>query len=241
MSDRRRCSHGWGRTAPTVAAHLRTVTAAEVAQCIRLAGERGLIARGLGRSYGDAAQNAGGTVLAPIPPWQQLEADGSAVRVSAGTILHDLMRWLLPQGRFVTVTPGTRFVTVGGAIASDIHGKNHHVSGSFGDHVRSLELVTADGTTRVVGPDQDPEVFWATVGGMGLTGIITSAVLDVLPVQSAYLSVDTLRIANLARADGADAGSGPGALLLGGLDRHLGARTVDGSFGAHPRRPRLPA
>ena len=86
------------------------------------------------------------------------------------------MRVLLPRGRFVPVTPGTRYVTIGGAIACDVHGKSHHVTGSFGDQVVSLDLVLADGTVRTVGPDQDPELFWATVGGMGLTGVILSAV-----------------------------------------------------------------
>lgn len=187
---------GWGRAAPSVGAPVAP-TAAEVPDQVRAAGPRGLIARGLGRSYGDPAQNAGGEVLLPLPTEiGPVAADGS-VRVSAGTSLHDLIAALLPQGRFVPVTPGTRYVTVGGAVACDVHGKSHHVTGSFGNHVRSLDLVLADGSTTTIGPDTDGDLFWATVGGMGLTGIILSAVVDTIPVETAYAEVTTQRLANL--------------------------------------------
>ncbi|MEP9365494.1 FAD-binding oxidoreductase [Nocardioides sp. CN2-186] len=187
---------GWGRTAPSVGAPVAP-TAAEVPDLVRATGRRGLIARGLGRSYGDPAQNAGGGVLLPLPTEIGPVAADGTVRVSAGTSLHDLIAALLPQGRFVPVTPGTRYVTVGGAIACDVHGKSHHVTGSFGDHVRSLDLVLADGSTRTVGPDTDADLFWATVGGMGLTGVVLSAVVDTIPVETAYAEVTTQRLANL--------------------------------------------
>lgn len=187
---------GWGRTAPT-AASLRRADASGVARLLRDAGPRGLIARGLGRSYGDPAQNAGGDVLAPLPGWIDEPGPDGSVRVSAGTSLHDLMRHLLPRGRFVPVTPGTRYVSVGGAIATDVHGKGHHVTGSFGEQVVSLDLVLPDGTTRTVGPDTDPELYWATVGGMGLTGVIVAAVLRTIPVESGYLTVTTQRLPDL--------------------------------------------
>lgn len=160
-------------------------------------GPRGLIARGLGRSYGDPAQNAGGTVLAPLAARMELDRERGVVRASGGTSFHDLMRCLIPEGYFVPVTPGTRYVTVGGAIACDVHGKNHHRSGSIGNHVVELDLVTADGRRHRVGPDADPDLFWATVGGMGLTGIISSAVISLLPIETGYMSVDTERIADL--------------------------------------------
>ena len=191
---------GWGRTAPTAARayHLRA-DPRDVAEAVGLAGERGLLARGLGRSYGDAAQNAGGDVLL-LTEGQAIELDAvkGSVRVDAGVSLDTLIRHLLPRGFFVPVTPGTRFVTVGGAIAADIHGKNHHVEGTFGQHVREMTLVGADGEARVLTPEGDPELFWATVGGMGLTGVLTSAVLDLKPVETSYIRVDTNRTSNLS-------------------------------------------
>jgi decaprenylphospho-beta-D-ribofuranose 2-oxidase len=191
---------GWGRTAPTAAqvSHLGADTEA-VAEAVTRAGDRGILARGLGRSYGDAAQNAGGRVLL-LDQAQHLHLDAGAgvVHVDAGVSLDRLIRELLPLGFFVSVTPGTRFVTVGGAIAADIHGKNHHVEGSFAEHVVEMTLVTADGQIQVLTPEGTPELFWATVGGMGLTGVITSAALRVKPVDTAYIRVDTDRTANLA-------------------------------------------
>lgn len=187
---------GWGRTAPS-SGRTVTATAAEVPALVRSAGPRGIVARGLGRSYGDVAQNAGGVVLLPLPTdIGEVGADGT-VRVSAGTSLHDLMVALVPRGRFVPVTPGTRYVTVGGAIACDVHGKSHHVAGSFGDHVVDLDLVLAGGETRTVGPDRDPDLFWATVGGLGLTGVVTAATLRTIPVETSYATVTTQRLADL--------------------------------------------
>ena len=189
---------GWGRTTPT-AATLVEAGASEVPALLRSQSGRGLIARGLGRSYGDAAQNAGGTVLAPIPgpTLVRREGDQALVTAAAGTSLHDLMATLLAQQLFVPVTPGTRYVTVGGAVAADIHGKNHHHDGTFGQQVVQLDLVTADGAVHTVGPDADPALFWATVGGMGLTGVITSVTFRAVPVESAYVTVHTERIAGL--------------------------------------------
>jgi decaprenylphospho-beta-D-ribofuranose 2-oxidase len=188
---------GWGRTAPSAA----TVVAAgpgDVARLVTGAGERGLIARGLGRSYGDAAQSAGGTVLDPLPASYAVDPAAATLTASAGTSFEVLVHDLLPQGWFVPVTPGTRQVTLGGAIACDVHGKNHHRSGSLGHHVRSLTLVDGTGTTRVVGPDgDDADLFWATVGGMGLTGVVLEATLDLLPVETGWMSVDTSRLPDL--------------------------------------------
>ncbi len=189
---------GWGRTAPT-AATVVEAAAADVPALLRSRPHRGVVARGLGRSYGDAAQNAGGTVLAPItgPTTLDRSGDGVLVTAAAGTSLHELMGTLLAQRLFVPVTPGTRYVTLGGAVAADIHGKNHHRDGSFADQVVALDLVTADGTVRTIGPDADPDLFWATAGGMGLTGVITSVTFRALPVDSAYVRVRTERLPDL--------------------------------------------
>ncbi|WP_328553856.1 MULTISPECIES: FAD-binding oxidoreductase [unclassified Streptomyces] len=188
---------GWGRTAPTTARLVRPRTYEEAAAAVRECGTRGGIARGLGRAYGDAAQNAGGAVLdmTGLDRIHTVDVDGGTVRCDAGVSLHHLMEVLLPLGHFVPVTPGTRYVTVGGAIGADIHGKNHHVSGSFARHVLSFELLTADGEVRRVG--RGTPLFDATAGGMGLTGVILTATVRLQPVETALMSVDTERAVDL--------------------------------------------
>ncbi|GAB2860990.1 FAD-binding oxidoreductase [Streptomyces deserti] len=188
---------GWGRTAPTSARLIRPRTYEEAAAAVRDCGARGGIPRGLGRAYGDAAQNAGGAVLdmTGLDRIHAIDADGGTVLCDAGVSLHRLMEVLLPLGWFVPVTPGTRYVTVGGAIGADIHGKNHHVSGSFSRHVLSLELLTADGAIRTVRPGTP--LFDATAGGMGLTGVILTATVRLQPVETSLMSVDTERATDL--------------------------------------------
>ncbi len=171
----------------------------QLARTVKEIPPRGGIARGLGRSYGDPAQRSGGVVVRLVDSVQDVTVDRAAATatVPAGVSLDDLLRVLVPQGFFVPVSPGTRFVTVGGAIASDIHGKNHHVAGSFGNHVRRMSLLLADGTVAEIGPDREPELFWATVGGMGLTGIILEATIDLIVIETSRCSVDTTRTADL--------------------------------------------
>jgi decaprenylphospho-beta-D-ribofuranose 2-oxidase len=189
---------GWGRTNPTVAEAV-TVDAASLAATLKEAGPRGALVRGLGRSYGDAAQNGGGLVVHVASGAGDIALDtvGGKVTVGAGVSLDQLLRIIVPRGFFVPVTPGTRFVTIGGAIASDIHGKNHHVDGSIGPHVESITMVLADGSTTTVGPHVDPALFWATVGGMGLTGAMVEATMRLLPIETSRMRVDTSRIADL--------------------------------------------
>nr|WP_218888561.1 FAD-binding oxidoreductase [Saccharopolyspora hordei] len=191
---------GWGRTAPTRARVVRTPDVEAIAEAVRTAGDRGVIARGLGRSYGDPAQNAGGTVIdmTALDRVHQIDVDEATVVVDAGVSLDTLMRVLLPHGLWVPVLPGTRQVTVGGAIGSDIHGKNHHSQGSFGSHVLSMDLLTADGQIRTLTPEgETAELFWATVGGMGLTGIVLRATIQLKRVETAYFLVDNVRTTNL--------------------------------------------
>ncbi|MCW2717448.1 MAG: linked oxidase domain protein [Pseudonocardia sp.] len=199
-TESRTTLHGWGRTAPTAAQVRVPGSAEDVAAAVTAAGPRGIIARGLGRSYGDPAQNAGGTVLdmTGMGTIHSIDADTGRVVVDAGVSLDTLMRRALPFGLWLPVLPGTRQVTIGGAIGADIHGKAHHVVGSFGNHVESLDLVTADGALRTLTPDgEDSDLFWATVGGMGLTGVVVRAVLKLHHVESAYFTVDTEQIDNL--------------------------------------------
>ncbi len=193
----RRALRGWGRTSPSVAMVHSAGDEAELVRLVTDAGPRGILARGLGRSYGDAAQNGGGIVVDMTARHRVLSVDNQTglVEVEAGASLDQLMRQLLPLGLFVPVSPGTRQVTVGGAIAADIHGKNHHVDGSFGRHLVSMDVLCADGTIRTLTPES--ELFWATVGGMGLTGLVLRATLRMKKVESAYCLVDTERCANL--------------------------------------------
>ena len=191
---------GWGRTAPTVARVLVPRTVDEVASAVTAAGPRGIISRGLGRSYGDPAQNAGGVVLdmTGLARVHSIDAGSGVAVVDAGVSLDTLMRAALPFGLWVPVLPGTRQVTVGGAIGADVHGKNHHTKGSFGNHVLAMDVVLADGTIRGLTPDgPDADLFWATVGGMGLTGVIVRATVQLHRTESAYFVVDTDRTADL--------------------------------------------
>lgn len=189
---------GWGRTAPSSARVVPVASVVDVQQAIAERGPRGVLARGLGRSYGDAAQSGGATIL-DLSPMSSLRLDPQAATVTAGggASLDELLRILVPSGFFVPVTPGTRMVSVGGAIAADVHGKNHHVDGTFGSHVSSLGIVDGRGDEVVLTPDGDPERFWATVGGMGLTGVITEATFDLIPISSSRISVDTERATDL--------------------------------------------
>ena len=184
---------GWARTAPSVAQVLSTPDPEVIAKAVSQAGGRGVIARGLGRSYGDNAQNGGGLVvdMTALSRIHAIDADTHMVDLDAGVSLDSLMKAALPFGLWVPVLPGTRQVTVGGAIACDIHGKNHHSAGSFGDHVRSMDLLTADGEIRRLTPDgPESELFWATVGGNGLTGIILRATIEMTPTETAYFIND---------------------------------------------------
>ncbi|QBI52794.1 FAD-binding protein [Streptomonospora litoralis] len=228
---------GWGRTAPTAATLRRPRTVDEAAELLRAASSapgarrRGTIARGLGRSYGDAAQCAGGIVLdcADLAPGFRIEPGSGRVTAAAGTPLGELMARLLPLGLFLPVVPGTRHVTVGGAIGADVHGKNHPAAGSFGAHLHRLRLLTPDGAHRELAPDRDPELFWATVGGMGLTGVITEAEFSAVPVETAAMRVDTDRVPDLdaaLAAMSADSGGRPSPYAVCWLDLLAGGSAL---------------
>jgi len=198
---------GWGRSTRSSADVVTPVDVDDVVDAVRAArarrtdpttraSARGILPRGLGRSYGDAAANGGGVVLdlvglGGIGP---VGADGS-VHVGAGVSIGRLIDAAVPQGWFVPVTPGTRHVTVGGALAADVHGKNHHRDASIGAHVESVTLVDGLGDVRTLTAG-DPHLG-AVLGGMGLAGVVTSARLRLRPVETASITVETSRTADL--------------------------------------------
>ena len=186
---------GWGRTSPSVAQVLRPNSEEAVAEA--LASSHDVIARGLGRSYGDPAQLAGGLVLdnRDLGGISAIDEDG-IVTVGAGVSIDELLRVSIPQGWFMPVTPGTRQVTLGGAVAADVHGKNHHVDGSIANHVSAMRIVTPTGA-HDVSTTNDPELFWATMGAMGLTGVVTTVTLRLLAIETDQVLVDTQRFGDL--------------------------------------------
>ena len=187
--------YGWGRTTPSVATLSNPDSELAVAE--QLATGAPLIARGLGRSYGDAAQLSGGLVMSNLALDDIGTIDEHGVlRVGAGVSIDQILHSSIPQGWFVPVTPGTRQVTIGGAIAADVHGKNHHRDGTFSQHVLEMRLVTPSGTFSV-SPTSDEALFWASAGGMGLTGVITSATIQMARIETDKVLVDTERFANL--------------------------------------------
>jgi decaprenylphospho-beta-D-ribofuranose 2-oxidase len=253
---------GWGG-GPRV--HARVVRPGTVAAALAATtdGPGGsVIPRGMGRSYGDAAQLDGGVVLETTALDRfDLDVDAGMVHAQAGVSLGRLLGALQPAGWVLPVVPGTQHVSVGGAIACDIHGKNHGVSGTFGAHVSALGLLTASGEVRELSAERDPDLLHATIGGMGLTGVIVWADIKLRRLPSPLLAVDTDRVTGLDEALAAlDAPGGPHRVawldLLGpGLARGVvtraeaapaeaassearsGATTVPGRLRIPPRWP----
>jgi FAD/FMN-containing dehydrogenase len=161
-----------------------------------------VVARGLGRAYGDAALPAAPEDVvvetARADRILAFDQETGRLRCEAGLALSEIIRLFLPRGWFPPVTPGTRFVTVGGCVACDVHGKNHHRDGSFGRHVERLRLLLADGTVVDCGPREERELFLATVGGMGLTGLILEVTLRLAPVESGWIVLETEGVGSLA-------------------------------------------
>ncbi|MGZ5033931.1 MAG: FAD-binding oxidoreductase [Usitatibacter sp.] len=154
---------------------------------------------GLGRSYGDSCQNEGGRLvdMSRLDRLIEFDAQAGTLTAEAGVTLGEILRFALPRGWFLPVTPGTQFATLGGAIANDVHGKNHHGAGTFGRHVRSLQLLRSDGSSRRCSSAEETELYRATLGGLGLTGIVTSAQLALKPVRSAELEAESIAFASL--------------------------------------------
>jgi FAD/FMN-containing dehydrogenase len=187
----------WGRNPHTVQ---RAVALAWASDALPATPEP-LLPYGMGRSYGDVCLNPAGPVLLTrgLRRFLAFDAQTGVLRCEAGCTLGEVAELSLPRGFFPPVVPGTRFITVGGAVANDVHGKNHHRAGTFGRHVRALELLRGDGTRVVCGPSASAELFRATVGGLGLTGLITWVELQLAPVPGAWMEVQATPFATLER------------------------------------------
>lgn len=193
---------GWGRFPVETCRVFRPEKRASLAAIVASGAEPSFIARGLGRSYGDSALNHGGGVLC-VERLNRLIAFDSTTGVlecESGVTFAEILDCFLPRGFFLPVTPGTKFVTLGGAIAHDVHGKNHHRAGAFSSFVLDFRLLTAQGDVLTCSREQNPDVFWATVGGAGLTGVLVSARIRLQPVETAFVSVDFVRASRLEEA-----------------------------------------
>jgi decaprenylphospho-beta-D-ribofuranose 2-oxidase len=200
MASRHVTLTGWGRIAPSSAELAEPAGPGDAVALLRAARPpAAMIPRGLGRSYNNAAQCGGGVVISTARMNRIIDLDPATglATCEAGVSLEQLMVAGLPAGWFVPVSPGTRQVTVGGAIAADVHGKNHHVAGSFAAHVPSFDLLLPGGELRTVTSQSDPALFWATAGGMGLTGLIVRATVRLKPVATSRVRVDTVRTADI--------------------------------------------
>ena len=194
---------GWGRTNQVKSKVVKPSSLEDLQNLVKNSPNCSMIARGLGRSYGDAAQLKDGIVI-NLKNFDNFKIDKerSTITAAAGLSFENILRKIVPAGFFLPVSPGTRNVTVGGAIASDVHGKNHHVDGSFGNHVKRLLLIDSKGELRDLNSSEessyeDKTLFLNTIGGMGLTGIIVEATFDLIKISSSLISVDTFRYQNL--------------------------------------------
>ena len=185
---------GWARYPINHSPLITPKTEADIRDAL---GEGTLIARGNGRGYGDCAVGRRTMDMRGLDRIDSFDVARGRVVAQAGVLLGDIIARCLPQGWFLRVTPGTRFVTLGGAIAADVHGKNHHRVGSFGGCVEWLELIDSRGQLVRCSPSERREMFEWTIGGMGLTGVIVRAAIRLLPVDSGWIRKRTLPAANL--------------------------------------------
>ncbi|MGD0012377.1 MAG: FAD-binding oxidoreductase [Terriglobia bacterium] len=195
---------GWGRFPVECCNVYRPDSQRQLAAILESGAQPSLISFGLGRSYGDAPLNSQGGVICHtrLNRFLAFDAQAGVLECEAGVSLAEILQYFLPRGFFLPVTPGTKFVTVGGAIAADVHGKNHHQDGTFGNFVLDFKLLTPKGEELSCSPNNNFDVFWATHGGMGLTGVILSARIKLRPVESAWVLVDYQKATNLEDALG---------------------------------------
>lgn len=191
---------GWGRYPSVDAEEVAPTTQSAASACLQRLNGSAAICRGMGRSYGDSALAPRVIGTRHLDLLLDFDEVAGTLRCGAGVTLAQLLEIIVPRGWFLPVTPGTKFVTVGGAIASDVHGKNHHLEGCFGDHVTSLLLMLGNGEVLRCSRSSHPDLFHATCGGMGLTGIILEASMRLKPVRSAFIEQHTLKAPALQEA-----------------------------------------
>jgi decaprenylphospho-beta-D-ribofuranose 2-oxidase len=156
-----------------------------------------VIPRGMGRCYGDSALSANILSTLKLNHLLAFDAEKGILTCESGVTFEEIIRLFIPKGWFMPVTPGTKFITVGGAVASDIHGKNHHAEGTFSDHIYWLEIITPDGEVKICSPEGNTELFQLTCGGMGLTGLITKICFQLFPVETSYIRQESIKAKNL--------------------------------------------
>ena len=183
--------YGWGRYPKQDARLLMPSTIASLESISKQ--ENSFITRGMGRSYGDSANAPHVLQTTYINHFIEFDKATGKLTAEAGITLREILEVIVPSGWFLPVTPGTSYVTLGGAIASDVHGKNHHSAGTFGQHVKSLSIVLGTGEVVTASPQSHADLFHATCGGMGLTGIIISATIQLLPIRSSLISQKTIK------------------------------------------------
>ena len=200
-NPRRALLTGWGRYPLSESDVYRPDRIAEL-QSVVTTNTSSLIARGAGRAYGDAALNDQNRVvdLTRLNRMLSFDATSGLLRCEAGVTIAELIDVFLPRGFFPPVTPGTRFVTLGGSVAADVHGKNHHRDSSLASHVTWFDLMVASGEVLRCSREENAALFWATVGGMGLTGVILELELRMRRVESAYFDGEMIRAANIDAA-----------------------------------------
>jgi len=189
---------GWGGY-PIIDADLSNAATQEDLRKL-LEATQPLIARGMGRSYGDSANHSVVAQTKYLDHFLELDTVNGTLKAEAGLSLREILRVLIKQGWFLPVTPGTSFVTLGGAIASDVHGKNHHLSGTFGEHVLSMRVLLGSGEVVTTSPLVLPDLFHATCGGMGLTGVILDATIKLIPISSSKISQKTIKSRSLEKS-----------------------------------------
>lgn len=231
---------GWGNF-PTIEADVSGFSSE--GELRRILEGKGLIAQGLARSYGDSALSERVVLTSRFDRFLSFDENSGILSCESGVPLEAILDVFVRRGWFLPVTPGTKFVTLGGAIASDVHGKNHHVSGSFCQHVQNMEVMLPTGEVAACSPTQNTELFRATCGGMGLTGVILRASLRLIPIETAYIGQQTVKAKGLSHIMDLFEESAEWTYSVAWIDCLSTGRSLGRSIlmrGEHARRDDLP-